>query len=185
MENNKEMELDQLAVDAFALYGRTFRLQAPHIMVRVLPREQATASGIVLTGVQQNKPVEEGIVVSVYEPKTLVSGRVRTPSVAVGEHVLFPSYAGVPPPRMVPEKRYRMIPEDLISAVIEYDQPTMEEQIMEWFKTVRIPVDLPGGLTELSKAPSAEEISRSFAQQLLRSFWMTPVEVAPKTTSGV
>ncbi len=63
------------------------------VVVERIEAEEKTASGIVLPGAAAEKP-DTGIVVAVGDGKTLDNGTKITPSVKVGDKVIFGKYAG-------------------------------------------------------------------------------------------
>ena len=63
------------------------------VLIQRVEAEAKTAGGILLPESAKEKP-KEGIVISVGEGKTLENGEKSTFSVAVGDRVLFTSYAG-------------------------------------------------------------------------------------------
>ena len=63
------------------------------VVVKPLDAEETTAGGIVLPDAAQEKP-QRGTVVAVGPGKLLDSGERSTPSVSVGDEVLFGKYGG-------------------------------------------------------------------------------------------
>jgi co-chaperonin GroES (HSP10) len=84
----------------------------PFVLVRVLPKDMVSEGGIVLPGIQQNKPVHEGIVLETYRPyteevklkKTHWDGSYeeyiglihRRCDLKPGQRIAYPFYEGVP-----------------------------------------------------------------------------------------
>lgn len=104
---DKEAQLDALALDLYEASERTFTPLFPFVFVRVLQKEQ-TRNGIIIPGIEQNKPVHEGIVLSTWThhtvetTKTTEQGTRFTRTVVnhsqftPGDHVAFPHWAGAP-----------------------------------------------------------------------------------------
>ena len=63
------------------------------VVVERIEAEEKTASGIVLPGAAAEKP-DTGIVIAVGAGKTLDNGTKITPSVKVGDKIIFGKYAG-------------------------------------------------------------------------------------------
>jgi len=63
------------------------------VLIQRVEAEEKTAGGILLPESAKEKP-KEGIVIAIGEGKTLDDGKKSTFSVAVGDRVLFTSYAG-------------------------------------------------------------------------------------------
>lgn len=63
------------------------------IVKPIIETEKTTASGFVLTGLQEEKPTE-GIVVAVGPGLVLGNGNVIVPDVNIGEKVVFAKYQG-------------------------------------------------------------------------------------------
>lgn len=78
--------------------------------------EETTAGGIVLPGSAREKPAR-GTVVALGDGKLLDDGTRSKPQVAVGDHVIFSSYAGETVESQGDE--YLLMREDDILAVIE------------------------------------------------------------------
>jgi co-chaperonin GroES (HSP10) len=110
----------------------------PRVLIRVLPKEQVTSSGLYLPDSNQNKTTYEGVVLKTY-PKRLHkledgSDYWEDSCVQVGDHVLFPYYEGIPIMRL--DKGvgdYRLIPDTTFIAVLRYDQGTAEEWLRDLF----------------------------------------------------
>lgn len=71
----------------------TIRPLHDRVVVRRIEAEARSTGGIVIPDSAAEKPAE-GEVVAVGPGATLDDGRVRAPAVAVGDRVLFGSYAG-------------------------------------------------------------------------------------------
>lgn len=63
------------------------------VIIKVVEREEKTASGILLPDTAKEKP-QEGEVVAVGSGKVYESGQRVAPEVAVGDRVIFAKYAG-------------------------------------------------------------------------------------------
>jgi len=63
------------------------------VVVQLVEQEEKTASGIYLPDSAKKKPTE-GKVIAVGEGRVLDSGDRNTPSVSVGDRVLFSKYGG-------------------------------------------------------------------------------------------
>ncbi|MDE2101335.1 MAG: hypothetical protein KGL39_29075 [Patescibacteria group bacterium] len=185
-----ELRVDEMAMQAWREYGRVLHLRAPYLLVRVLPREQQiSGSTIIVAGTKQNKPVEEGIVLKVFEPQVRSDGSVQCPLTKPGDHVLFPAFLGYPPPMLVPANRYRIIPETPmwhgaeagrggVHAVLEYDDEPLVKKVARWVQhEARIPID--------ANNATAEDIADAFAEQLLQAFYMVPMTAKARILSGV
>ena len=136
----QERAIDELTQE---LYGanRQFTPRYPWLLVRVLTREQKTASGLVLPATEQNKVIHEGIVLSVWksfrqEVTRRKDGReftrvtLQQSQLSPGDHVIFPNWAGLPVAGFS-ERRYRIVKEcdwlkdtdGGVMGVIDYDEP--------------------------------------------------------------
>ena len=129
----------------------------PRILVRVLPKEQVSRGGIVLTDHEQNKPVHEGIVLRTYKPFWQVIRRkmedwmvTKSPEVHLdenenvkriwqecevqpGDHVLFPHMAqGITPvwPLDGGIGQYRLIEEGHVLSRLEYQEKSIRDWIL-------------------------------------------------------
>jgi co-chaperonin GroES (HSP10) len=105
----------------------------PWVFVRVLPREQVRKSGIILPDIDQNKTVLEGIVLSTWAEHELPNGTKVRSECALGDHVLFPHWTGLPIIGFK-DKHYRIVREvnwaadqGGIFAKVEYGQKQMLE----------------------------------------------------------
>lgn len=126
----KEKQLEKLCQEIYelAVEGRTMVPRHPYVLVRVLPKEHKTEGGIWLADNAQNKPVYEGIVLSVWKPymetrvKELQSsdgsmcGTYKTEiyhecELQVGDRVAFPHYEGISMNGYLDDKYYRLIRE--------------------------------------------------------------------------
>lgn len=122
----KEKQLAKLCQEIYelAVEGRTMIPRHPYVLVRVLPKEHKTEGGIWLADNAQNKPVYEGIVLSVWEPyqeerrvydkdgerigTTFIDHKCE---LEVGDRVAFPHYEGVSMQGYLDDKYYRLIRE--------------------------------------------------------------------------
>ncbi len=128
----------------------------PRVLVRVLPKEQTSRGGIVLTDHEQNKPVHEGIVLRVYRPfwqkirRKMADWEIESsPDVYIGpdrevekiwkecavqpgDHVLFPHMAfGITPVWPLDDGKgdFRLVEEGQILGRLDYQQESPEEWI--------------------------------------------------------
>lgn len=86
------------------------------VVIKPLPAEEVTASGIVLPDtVDKEKPMQ-GEVVAVGPGKRLESGETAPMSVKVGDKVLFTKYA--PDEVEVDDEEYLVIEEEKILAIV-------------------------------------------------------------------
>jgi len=130
------------------------------ILIRVIPKEterQINVGGgktlsLVLPEKNQNKPTWEGQVLAVYKPwleQVQISCQtcnqqgtrdiMHRPSVAVGDHVLFPHHLGAPVPSMCYYWKtgdYRLIDEHDIQGVLEYSGLTTKETLKNLYSAV-------------------------------------------------
>lgn len=146
----REEELDKLAVEIFSNYRDYEQVvpRFPYCIVRILPKD-VTIGGIYVPDVARtNKPVYEGIVLRVWEPRHIFDHkgqqRVLYSDLEVGDHVLFPHYAGQPLPGLN-EGKYRAIPEGItrnggnvfgsevgvIFAKLDYTRPRVEDVFVQ------------------------------------------------------
>lgn len=119
--NALERHIDNLCLLLYNGSEKQFVPQFPLVFVRVLQKEQVH-NGIILQGVDQNKPLYEGVVMVTWEPKTFERGKIGADGVRYtrtvvhrsaykpGDHVVFPHWAGAPVPGWSPDK-YRVIKE--------------------------------------------------------------------------
>jgi co-chaperonin GroES (HSP10) len=127
-----EFRLDILTQELYKR-GRCFTPLYPWVFVRVLKKDQATQSGVILPAIEQNKTIHEGIVLATWKPKEGKSTRLMP-----GDHVLFPHWAGLPIAGYSIE-RYRVIREEAwkeneqggIFARVEYENTTIERKLVE------------------------------------------------------
>lgn len=74
------------------------KLIAPSILVQVLPRPN-TSSFLIIPDAHQNSPTREAVVIDVFNPKEInYNGKsfFAKPTVAIGDRVLMPWWAGRP-----------------------------------------------------------------------------------------
>lgn len=147
-------ELKDLATRLYLEHEKTVHPMFPKVLVRLLPREHVTKSGLWLPDGAQNKPVHEGIVLETYKPfwryiwKTTDTYAVITANtlldekdaihsiwqecaVKPGDHVVFPHMAlGITPVWPLDDGRgdYRLVPEGEIYGILEYEK----ESIKDW-----------------------------------------------------
>lgn len=95
-----------------------FKIEPLHdkVVIKPLPAEEVTASGIVLPDtVDKEKPMQ-GKVVAVGPGKRLKSGETTPMSVKVGDKVLFTKYA--PDEVEIDDEEYLVIEEEKILAIV-------------------------------------------------------------------
>lgn len=143
-KNTDKMEqLEQLKAQAQKVYENfeyQIRPKFPLVLVWVIPKAQRI--GEIYVPDMQNKPVYEGLVLRTYNPfwKTIGKRWVNTeweeqniwvqPKVEVGDHVLFQHFVGIPIPRYDGGTgELRMVNEDEIVGVIEYQKESVEKKL--------------------------------------------------------
>jgi len=137
------------AIYDLSVDGRLLVPRHPYILVRVLPKEHITPGGIILPETDQNKPVYEGIVISVWKPyveirhvATKINGVNSSPihtdeikiyhecDVKPGDRVAFPHYEGIALGEYLDDKYYRLIREGTdqnnypycsVAGIVKYD----------------------------------------------------------------
>jgi co-chaperonin GroES (HSP10) len=146
-------ELRKLVTKLYKEAGVEVEPLYPRVLVRVLPREQETKSGIWLPDRQQNKPALEGVVLKTYKPfwklfeitkreelkkvgyealeikKEWIEAQVKP-----GDHVVFPSIEFNITPVMPLDAGvgdYRLIPEEHLIAVLEYKKETTRKWLFK------------------------------------------------------
>lgn len=122
----KERELSKVCQEIYELNvgGRKFTPIYPYVLVRVLPKEHITEGGIYLPDTAQNKPVYEGIVLSIWKPYVEIrnlSGKDGGPmgtlaithecELKVGDRIAFPHYEGQGFKDFLDDKYYRLVRE--------------------------------------------------------------------------
>ena len=149
----QEQLLNTIAQTLMDTASRTFRPMYPWILVRKFPRA-AQIGSIVLPDIDMNKVVHEGIVVRTWEPclRPTAKGKFveRRSEMQLGDHVLFPHWAGVPVDKITPDlpaNDYRLIREDWESnegglyGVVHYEDAEIKpenvllpflEAVVEW-----------------------------------------------------
>jgi len=80
------------------------------------PKEQRTASGIIIPDTAQEKP-QVGEVIAVGEGRLLQNGEVKPLKVKVGDHVVFNRYAGTEV--ILEDDTYLILSEDEVLAILE------------------------------------------------------------------
>lgn len=88
-----------------------------HIVVKVLEKEQMTASGIVLPDTVDKEKKAEGEVIAVGPGKMLENGSRGAMEVAVGQIVLFKKWGG--DEVEIGDEEYKIVSQDDILAVVE------------------------------------------------------------------
>jgi co-chaperonin GroES (HSP10) len=147
---SKEEQLQKLVKELYDEYDRVVTPIYPRIFIRVLPKE-TTYGSIVLPDHQQNKVQWEGMVLATYESfwrKLIDSTESRfrrdriiittenekrvliESSVKPGDHILFPYHVGIPDP-VFDAKKYRIISENDVSAVLSYKHPSPIDTLRE------------------------------------------------------
>lgn len=69
---------------------------ADRVLIKIPPKEQVSAGGIVIPETADQGKPQRGIVAAVGPGRTLESGEVTPMTVSVGDEVLFGAWAGVP-----------------------------------------------------------------------------------------
>jgi co-chaperonin GroES (HSP10) len=126
----KEERLVQLCQEIYEESGGMVQPIYPKVFIRVMPKEQRQGM-IWLPDKAQNKPMYEGIVLSVYKPwdeertKITETGKEtivinHTCSVQIGQRIAFAHYEGMPH-AWLDEKKYRFVDERAIVGLIEYE----------------------------------------------------------------
>lgn len=177
MKSLKE-KFDELAQRLYQEHERRVQPKYPWILVRVLPREHQKGS-IILTEKQQ-KIVEEGVVLETWpsfwsmEERKRIDGEFFTVrrkiecDVAVGDHVLFPHYEGMPVGALLDEKQYRFV------RTSNYQDARCEVM----------------GKWEYDPEPVAAKLADVIGQgttveDLLDQFYVIPKDMNARTISGV
>ena len=88
-----------------------------HVIVKALPAEEVSASGIILPDSQKEDRPEQGEVVAVGPGKMLESGSRETMEVSVGQKILFKRYA--PDPVTIDKEEYFVLRSDDVVAIIQ------------------------------------------------------------------
>ena len=88
-----------------------------HVIVKPLTVDEITKAGIVLPDTVNKEKPEKGEVIAIGPGKLLESGQRATPSVKVGETVVFKKYS--PDEVKVDNQEYLVISEGDIMAVLE------------------------------------------------------------------
>lgn len=185
----KEKQLKDLVLELYRDYDRVIEPLYPWIFVRVLPKEQQIGS-IVLPDTQ-NKTQYEGIVLATYKtfwqvvtkdskeaqkagmwrnnnPLDNIADVCIRSSVVVGDHIVFPHHVGLPDP-VFDEKKYRLIKEEDIHAVLKYGYPTPQFELADRFIKWGGPVG----------------DAMNMASEFARDYDFVPKNAAAKTRSGV
>lgn len=141
-------ELRKLITKMYEETGAEVDPTFPRVLVRLLPKEQQTMSGLWLPDQQQNKPTAEGVVLKTYKPFTLSRGMARSksaielldkpveikPSVGPGDHVLFSHYEGIPVPRLDGGRGdYRLVDEFAFQAIVRCERKPVKDWLVELF----------------------------------------------------
>lgn len=88
-----------------------------NVIVKPVPKEEVTKSGIVLPDTMDKDKPEQGEVVAVGEGKRLDSGEISKMSVKVGDKVVFKKYS--PDEVKVDGEEYLVLSESDIIAILE------------------------------------------------------------------
>ncbi|MDO8581462.1 MAG: co-chaperone GroES [bacterium] len=88
-----------------------------HVIVKALAKDEVTKSGIVLPDTVDKEKPEKGEVIAIGPGKLLDNGQRATPSIKVGEKVVFKKYS--PDEVKVDGQEYLVISESDIMAVLE------------------------------------------------------------------
>lgn len=117
----RQFTLQELVESEYQAKRLSVTPRYPRVLVRVIPKEISSYHGIILPGKQENKPIYEGQVVRIYEPRK-IEGTVVSCSVKRGDHVLFQHYEGEPIPRLDPlgwrSGEWRLLREDCLLATL-------------------------------------------------------------------
>lgn len=187
-------QIQELVIKAYLECGVDVAPKKHTYLIRVLPKEQVTQSGIILADMgnkdHQNKPVYEALVLATYSPyiRTLEAYMVKSkdlsgselieelivPEFGVGDHILFPHYEGTPIPHLdLGKGDYRIIREEVIVCKLEYESRKVEEQLRE------------GVLHWLGDAPYCDKYNAgNLAKWILERFNVVSKGVMAKTLSG-
>jgi co-chaperonin GroES (HSP10) len=136
-----EEQLAELCEEIYLqnLGGKRIRPLPPKVIVRVLPKEHRTESGLYIPGAVSNKPIYEGIVLETwewYDEIRVVKHNVpegepgpvhfdevkithRCP-VNVGDRVAFAHFEGQPLKDYLDDKYYRVILDSVILGTLDY-----------------------------------------------------------------
>lgn len=151
-----EKQFATLCEDIYALNmkGKIIRTLPPKIVIRVLPKEHKTESGLYVPGSVQNKPMYEAIVLSIWEPywehrrkknsegKYEYYGVYHECEVQVGDRIMFPHFEGVPMESYLDEKYYRTIRSDVVFGTLNYQGDIAKvaeiKKIMEKFGSITL-----------------------------------------------
>ena len=88
-----------------------------HVVVKLIPKEEITASGIVLPDTVEKEKKAEGEVMAVGPGKMLDSGTRAAMEVKVGDRVLFEKWGGEEVE--VDDVEYKIVSADKILAILE------------------------------------------------------------------
>jgi co-chaperonin GroES (HSP10) len=145
----QEDQLSTLAQELFNSGERAFTPMYPWVLVRTLQRDGFYKGLIALPEHEQNKVTHEGIVVATWKPrlvekgtkqsspdgKVLTKATIQKSQLVIGQHVLYPHWAGQPAfgfspalYRLVKECDWEAHKDGGIVGVIEYDDA--EDSVM-------------------------------------------------------
>lgn len=144
----REAELDKQAIEIFSHYRLYAHvdLMMPNVLVKVLPKEMFSGNILIPDIKSTNKPIYEGIVLRTWLPQITYNKegdhRWIHSELFIGDHVLFPHFAGQPVPGLDTDV-YRSIPEGInkrggivfgnetgvIFAKVDYQRPSVEEVV--------------------------------------------------------
>jgi co-chaperonin GroES (HSP10) len=173
----------KLAIEEFHTRNINFVPLYPAILIRVLPKEQVSSGGIIMPETKQNKPLYEGIVLRLYEPKRVkVDDKwvLVDAGVEVGDHIVFPHWSGEPVPWLSDENNihgfdeYRLIPARGIVAlggkdtgepllIINYEKESPRQKLHELISEV-----YDEGYGD-GREPGTEE--KDFKERILKSIF--------------
>lgn len=134
--------LEDLAQEYFKQAVGIVRPIYPRVLIYMLPKEKQTKSGLWLpdhSGVaKQMKPVAEGIVIRLWGDchyvRVTENGEESiykiVPEVAVGDHIIYPHYAGYPPSEPY-AKEFCLVPEREIIGKLEGEVDSSYKEIID------------------------------------------------------
>jgi co-chaperonin GroES (HSP10) len=180
------------------LYASTCRTIQPTkgwVLIRVLEREQVTQSGIIVPGIEQNKPLHEGIVLATWEPwieertmqdedgKKLTKVIQHKSDLKPGDHVLIDHWCGVPVEGDSKiNTKFRLVKEEpdpnlgSVKAVVEYtDKDNRPHEILS---EMLWEIDPHGQVTDF------ERLCRLVAAKISDKFLLVDRDMQSVTLSG-
>jgi co-chaperonin GroES (HSP10) len=188
-------QIEDLVTQAYRECGLDVVPKRGTYLIRVLPKETVTKSGVILADMgnkdHQNKPNYEGVVLATFAPyeKNIEAFMVRSvdvtgservvervePLLSVGDHILFPHYEGIPIPSLdLGTGEYRIINEESVVVVISYDAKKVDEklhdEICSWLESQAMDV--------------ADFSTRELVETIRERFNVVSKDLQPKTLSG-